>query len=447
MKKNLALCILISFLCFKKIYAQSVALQDSLALVDLYDSTDGQNWRNNTGWKTTEPVSKWNGVGVSNNRVVSLGFTGNQMNGKIPPSFKNLSKLTNLYLIDNGLHANLGEFLDSLTSLVSFHVGEFYFTDSIPPSISKLVNLQEFTLYGSHGLEQIPASFKTMNNLTTIDIQGNGIKGDISNLIPPNVTLLNISFNKLNFDPIEKLAKRFRNNFNVQFYYQEQAKIPTQADADKVWVSVGGTVSNNTYKWYKVGWGVIDIIKGDSVYYPSSPGSYYAEVSNSIATDLILTSNAVKALGIRASICPGTISTIFTSDILGTNYQWQKSIDSINYINIYNAADYSGVNSTTLNINNLQAEKYGTRYRCLVDGNTSTLFTITFKNRWTGGIDGNWENDADWSCGTLPDENTDVVIENGSVVINSNVTVKSIRVLPGASVSVKTGYTLTVKSK
>ena len=212
-------------------------------------------------------------------------------------------------------------------------------------------------------------------------------------------------------------------------------------------MSAGGTVSNNTYKWYKVGSGAIGSTSVDSVYYPSSPGSYYAEVSNSIATGLILTSNAVKALGIRASICSGTTNATFTSDISGANYQWQKSIDSLNYTNISNNDDYSGVNSKTLNISKLQAGKYGARYRCVVDGNMSTIITITFKNRWTAGIDANWENDANWSCGSLPDENTDVAIESGSVVVNSNVTVKSIRLSPGASVSVNAGYTLTVKSK
>lgn len=446
MKKNLALCLLVSCLCIKKNYAQFVALQDSLALVDLYDSTDGPNWFNNNNWKTAAPVSMWTGVGVYNNRVSSLSFTGNRMKGKIPASFKNLTKLERLYLLDNGLKANLGEFADSLTSLVYFYVGEYYFTNTIPESVSMMLNLQEFTLYGSYGLEYIPSSFKTLNNLTAIDIGYNGITGDISNSIPPNVIGLNIEFNKLNFDPIEKLVKRFGNNTS-QFNYREQANISTQTDADKVWVSAGGTVSNNTYKWYKVGSGAIDSTRGDSAYYPSSPGSYYAEVSNSIATHLILTSNAVKAQGIRASICSGTTNATFTSDISGANYQWQKSIDSLNYINISNNADYSGVNSKTLNISTLQVGNYGTRYRCVVDGNMSTSITITFQNRWTGGIDANWENNANWSCGSLPDENTDVVIESGSVVVNSNVTVKSIRLLPGAFVSVNSGYTLTVKSK
>lgn len=267
MKKNLAFCLLISFLYIKKNYAQFVALQDSLALVDLYDSTDGPNWFFKDHWKTTDPVSMWTGVGVYNNRVNSLSFTGNRMKGKIPTSFKNLTKLERLCLLDNGINANLGEFADSLTSLVYFYVSEKYFTDTIPESIAKMVNLQEFTLNNFiYGVEHIPASFKTLNNLAIMDLEFNRITGDISNSIPPNLTALNISSNRLNFDPIEKLAKRFENRLGANFEYRVQANIPTQADADKVWVSAGGTVSNNTYKWYKVGSGAIDSTRGDSVY-------------------------------------------------------------------------------------------------------------------------------------------------------------------------------------
>ena len=45
-----------------------VNISDSLALVALYDSTDGDNWTTNTNW-LTGPVSSWYGVTVSNGRV------------------------------------------------------------------------------------------------------------------------------------------------------------------------------------------------------------------------------------------------------------------------------------------------------------------------------------------------------------------------------------------
>lgn len=424
-----------------------MAVQDSLALVDLYDSTNGPNWNNNSGWKTTSPVAAWAGVTVSNNRVAGLRFVGNKMTGKIPASFKNLSKLTNLYLLDNGLHATLQEFLDSLTNLVTLYVGEYYFTDSLPPAVGNLTNLQEFTLYGSYSLQHLPAAMKNLSNLVQMDVGYNALTGDISDAIPPTLPYLNIAPNYLNFDPIEKLAERYKNKPNTQFFYGQQANIAAQADDDSIWVNAGGTAANNTYTWYKVGQGMVDIIHGSAAYHPLSPGSYYAEVSNTIATDLILTSDAVKAQGFNASICPGTLSTSFTSDVFGAKYQWQKSTDSINYASLLNSTDYFNVNSPTLILNNVQGERVGTRYRCLVDGNPGAFITITFKNKWTGNTTGNWEDAASWSCGSLPTDNTDVVIESGAVVINSDITVRSLHIKPGASITVNTGYSLTVTTK
>lgn len=447
MKRVLTLGIFLSICCSNKVNAQWVAVQDSLALVDLYDSTDGPNWNNNSGWKTNTPVAAWAGVTVSNNRVAGLRFTGNKMTGKIPASFKNLSRLTNLYLLDNGLHATLQEFLDSLTNLVTFNVGEYYFTDSLPPAVGNLTNLQEFTLYGSYSLQHLPAAMKNLSNLVQMDIGSNALTGDISDAIPPTLPYLNIAPNNLNFDPIEKLAERYKNRVNTQFSYSQQANIAAQADDDSIWVNAGGTPANNTYTWYKVGQGMVDIIHGNAVYHPASPGSYYAEVSNAIATDLILTSDPVKAKGVHAALCPGTISTSFTSDVSGSQYQWQKSTDSINYTPVLNSSDYFNVNNRTLILYNVPMEAVGTRYRCLVDGNPGVFITITFKNMWTGNITGNWEDTASWSCGSLPTENTDVVIENGAVFVNSNITVRSIRVMPGASLTVNTGYTLTVTNK
>jgi len=44
---------------FDATFADSVVSADSLALVALYNSTDGPNWTDNTNWLTA-PVSQWN---------------------------------------------------------------------------------------------------------------------------------------------------------------------------------------------------------------------------------------------------------------------------------------------------------------------------------------------------------------------------------------------------
>src|SRR5690242_7433106 len=81
-------------------YAQ-VNVQDSLALVDLYDSTDGPNWPPfPVKWKLHSPVSQWIGVFLSNNRVIGLSLSSFGLVGTIPSSIGNLSNLQFLVLDD-----------------------------------------------------------------------------------------------------------------------------------------------------------------------------------------------------------------------------------------------------------------------------------------------------------------------------------------------------------
>ncbi len=77
--------IVILFLSPLNTHAQVVA-QDSMALVDLYNSTNGQNWTYNYNWLSGQPLSTWYGVttgGGSYNaaRVVKLDLPYNNLTG------------------------------------------------------------------------------------------------------------------------------------------------------------------------------------------------------------------------------------------------------------------------------------------------------------------------------------------------------------------------------
>ena len=61
-----------------------VAEDDSLALVALYNATDGPNWSDNTNWLTA-PMPQWNGVTITGVRVTRLDLRSNRLTGSIPP--------------------------------------------------------------------------------------------------------------------------------------------------------------------------------------------------------------------------------------------------------------------------------------------------------------------------------------------------------------------------
>lgn len=69
---------------------------DSLALVALYNSTNGDNWTNNTNWLSSNPVSTWYGVTVSGGGVVSLDIHQNGFSDAIPPEALVTLKMKNL---------------------------------------------------------------------------------------------------------------------------------------------------------------------------------------------------------------------------------------------------------------------------------------------------------------------------------------------------------------
>lgn len=136
-------------------------------------------------------------------------------------------------------------------------------------------------------------------------------------------------------------------------------------------------------------------------------------------------------------------STSFTSTVTGASYQWQVNTGN-GFANISNNVNYTGTNTSTLQLNNLPASFGGYQYRCVADGNNSDVYTVSFTNSWTGTVDNRWENPANWSCGTVPGTDTDVYIGGGKVELHSDTQIRSLQILPEVDFVVTPGHTLTV---
>ena len=152
-----------------------------------------------------------------------------------------------------------------------------------------------------------------------------------------------------------------------------------------------------------------------------------------------LSSNQINGQG---KICPGA-STAFTVNLAGTTYKWQSNTGS-GFSDINDNTNYTGTNTPALQLNNLPSLWYGYQYRCVVDGVACNPVSLTFSNTWTGMTDHTWENPANWNCGILPDANTDVIIPSGTVILNSNTTIRSINLYPGVNFTVNPSFSFFV---
>jgi subtilisin-like proprotein convertase family protein len=63
---------------------------------------------------------------------------------------------------------------------------------------------------------------------------------------------------------------------------------------------------------------------------------------------------------------------------------------------------------------------------------------------WIGAVSPAWENPSNWSCGNLPDNNANVIITQGNIIISSNVTINSLTISSNVVLTVAAGYHLTI---
>ena len=191
----------------------------------------------------------------------------------------------------------------------------------------------------------------------------------------------------------------------------------------------------------------------DSTYYinavvgSGSSGNISVTKSNGTSVSADVFTVITNGINDSISLCPnGSVSIV--SNLTGNTYQWQISTDT-GFANLTNVGFFSGVNSKSLQISSIPDSYSGTKFRCIVNGNTfSKITTLIFTIIWTGNSSSNWEDIQNWGCAVkVPDANTDVIITNGTVLLNNATTVKSVRVSPGATLVVAPGVALIIKDQ
>ena len=162
--------------------------QDSLALVVLYNATDGSNWTKKGNW-LTDAVKTWEGVTVENGRVVGLNLAtcpSVGLTGTLPAEISNLTAIKSIYLSNNQLSGSLPASWSALENLQQLDISNNKFSGSLPESWSALLNLNSLVLSGNQLTGTLPASWAGLTNLQSLQLSSNLLSG----ILPTNWSTL-----------------------------------------------------------------------------------------------------------------------------------------------------------------------------------------------------------------------------------------------------------------
>jgi len=94
----------------------SCASMDSIALVDLYNATEGDNWL--IRWSLENPIGTWYGVRTNErNEVMEIDLQNNNLKGELPSSMANLCQVEKIDLSRNRLTGSYPQEFEALCNV------------------------------------------------------------------------------------------------------------------------------------------------------------------------------------------------------------------------------------------------------------------------------------------------------------------------------------------
>ena len=178
----------------------TIPVSECQALVALYDSTDGANWRSSNGWLTGNPCN-WSGVICRGGHVDDLNLSSNNLVGPIPTQIGALTELTILRLhSSNGVRTNTltGEIpssIGNLTKLTLLNLERASLSGEIPPEIGNLTSLSDIRLPYNQLSGTIPTEIGNLVNAVHFRLDENQLSGTV----PDSIVNVGSAVNAMSF--------------------------------------------------------------------------------------------------------------------------------------------------------------------------------------------------------------------------------------------------------
>ena len=168
----------------KKLTVQGEADLMRGALIALYESTDGPNWKQNENWLSDAPLADWFGVSTdAEGRVTQLALVDNGLRGTIPPQVGNLKALRSLWLYSNELSGSIPPEIGNLLELQRLGLSSNDLDGSIPPEIGRLTELITLWLQYNDLSGPVPSELGNLAGLETAWLYNNRLSGPIPPVI------------------------------------------------------------------------------------------------------------------------------------------------------------------------------------------------------------------------------------------------------------------------
>lgn len=300
-------------------------------------------------------------------------------------------------------------------------------------------------------------------------------QGYVSFVVNPNPnikngnSIKNKAYIKFDYNPVI-VTNSWPNVFDLINPVSKVQPVPSEVYDTTFTVQWSGTDNASGIRsydiYYKVGKGEyqlwqsdVSLAEGSFTGQKDSTYSFFSIAKDNAGNTENLKTNAERVVTIKIfdssnQICPGANTTFSATPAgAGFTYQWQVNEGS-SFVNVANNAVYTGANTSQLILKAPPTSYSNNKYRCKISNGTltyySSLHAVKFVATWLGTAGDAWETAANWSCGVVPDENTDVVITAGppvKPVLHETTSCKSLTMNQAANLIIKSGAKLTITGK